>query len=90
MSTNAMKNQYFLCVSNEDYPASLQIRTIYRGLSDAEAELHGMLRIVDESGEDYLFPTGLFVPIEVPEAATKVFAGAAYQSLHRTPPVCFL
>jgi len=36
-----------------------------------------MLRIVDELGEDYLFPAGLFVPIQVPEAAEQAFAGAA-------------
>ena len=42
-----------------------------------DAESHGMLRIVDESGEDYLFPASFFVPIEVPDAAARVFAGAA-------------
>ena len=72
-----MKDQYFVCVSNEGYAASLQVRTIYRGVADAEAESHGMLRVVDESGEEYLFPTSLFVTIEVPKAAAKVFAGAA-------------
>ena len=77
MSKSEMTDQYFLCVTNEGYPASLQVRTIYRGLSDADAESHGMLRVVDESGEDYLFPESLFVPIKVPEAAAKVFAGAA-------------
>lgn len=42
-----------------------------------EAEAHGMLQIVDELGEDYLFPAAFFVPIEIPEAATHAFAGAA-------------
>lgn len=71
------KSPYFLCIGNEGYPASLQVRTIYRGISDVEAESHGMLRVIDESGEDYLFPASLFVPIKVPQAAAKVFAGAA-------------
>ncbi len=71
------RSRYYLCVSNEGYRASLQVRTIYRGKDDAEAESHGMLRIVDESGEDYLLPAALFVPIEVPQAAVKAFAGAA-------------
>jgi hypothetical protein len=71
------KDRYYLCVKNESYAASLQVRTIYPGISDADAESHGMLRIVDESGEDYLFPASFFVPIEVPEAAVRVFAGAA-------------
>lgn len=69
-------NRFFLCISNEGYLASLQVRTIYRAVSDADAESHGMLRVLDESGEDYLFPADRFVPIEIPEAAAKVFAGA--------------
>jgi hypothetical protein len=69
--------QFFLCIRNDGYAASLQPRTVYAALSDPDAESHGMLRIVDESGEDYLFPANLFVPIDVPEAAARVFAGAA-------------
>jgi hypothetical protein len=69
--------RYYLCTRNEGYAASLQVRTVYAGITDRNAESHGMLRIVDESGEDYLFPASLFVPIEVPEAAAEVFAGAA-------------
>jgi hypothetical protein len=69
--------RFFLCLRNDGYAASLQPRTVYEGLDDASAESHGMLRIVDESGEDYLFPASLFVPIDVPERAVSVFAGAA-------------
>ncbi|HKH44018.1 MAG TPA: hypothetical protein VKM72_05070 [Thermoanaerobaculia bacterium] len=71
------KQFYFLCVKNKGYAASLQVRTVYRGISDSQAEAHGMLRIVDESGEDYLFPASFFVPIEVPAEAAHAFAGAA-------------
>lgn len=69
--------RYFLCVKNKGVSASLQVRTVYRGLPDAEAEAHGMVRIIDESGEDYLFPATYFVPIEIPAAAARAFAGAA-------------
>lgn len=69
--------QFFLCIRNDEYAASLQVRTVYPALSDPDAEAHGMLRIVDESGEDYLFPATFFVPIDVPEVAVEVFAGAA-------------
>ena len=69
--------RFHLCIQNEGYAASLEVWTVYAGISDREAESHGMLRIVDESGEDHLFPADLFVPIEVPEAAVKIFAGAA-------------
>ncbi len=71
------EQRYFLSVGNEGYAASLQVRTIYRGRSDRAAESHGMLRIFDETGEDYLFPASLFVPIEIPEEEAKVFAGEA-------------
>lgn len=74
---NDRGRRFFLCVGNTGYAASLQVRTVYAAIGDPDAESHGMLRIVDESGEDYLFPARLFVPIEVPEAAAKVFAGAA-------------
>jgi len=74
---NESKQSYFLCVKNKGYAASLQVRTVYRGISDSQAEAHGMLRIVDESGEDYLFPASFFVPIEVPAEAAHAFAGAA-------------
>ncbi len=71
------ERRFFLCIRNEGYAASLRVRTVYAALGDPRSESHGMLRIVDESGEDYLFPADLFVPIDVPEAAEKVFAGAA-------------
>lgn len=74
---NENKSSYFLCVRNRGYAASLRLRTVYQSIGDAEAEAHGMLRIVDELGEDYLFPAAFFVPIEIPESATQVFAGAA-------------
>lgn len=69
--------RFFLCIKNRGYAASLQVRTVYQAMSDPEAEAHGMLRVVDETGEDYLFPAVLFVPIEIPEAAAHAFAGAA-------------
>lgn len=71
------KRSFFLCVKNKGYAASLQVRTVYRGINDSQAESHGMLRIVDESGEDYLFPASFFVPIEVPAEAAHAFADAA-------------
>jgi hypothetical protein len=74
---NDRSRQFFLCVGNNGYAASLQVRTVYAAISDPDAESHGMLRVVDESGEDYLFPASLFVPVEIPETAAKVFAGAA-------------
>jgi hypothetical protein len=71
------ESTFVLCISNRGYAASLERRKVYRTLSDPGAEQHGLVRVVDESGEDYLFPAKLFVPIAVPRAAAKAFSGAA-------------
>jgi hypothetical protein len=66
-----------VCVANDGYAASLERRKIYVALRDAEAERHGLLRIVDESGEDYLYPKTLFRPIALPQAVRKAVLAAA-------------
>ncbi len=66
--------RYVLCVSNEKYPASLEARKIYQCVPDPQAEAHGQIRVIDESGEDYLYPRGLFIPIEIPKEAIRAFA----------------
>ncbi|MDP9120395.1 MAG: hypothetical protein M3O15_03360 [Acidobacteriota bacterium] len=68
---------FFLCIHNGGYAASLEPRKVYRAMSDPGAEEHGLVRVIDESGEDYLFPAKLFVPITVPRAAAKAFSDAA-------------
>jgi len=50
------------------------VRKIYRVLSDPPARKRGLVRVIDESGEDYLYPRACFVPIDVPEAAAKLLA----------------
>lgn len=71
------EQQFAICVNNEDYPASLEVRKIYEVLPDDKAAKHGLVRIIDESGEDYLYPQDFFVPIEIPEAAETVFLEAS-------------
>jgi hypothetical protein len=69
-----MSNDTFvLCIDNRGYAASLEQRKVYRTMTDPVAEKHAMVRVVDESSEDYLFPAKLFVPIAVPQAAAKAF-----------------
>lgn len=66
---------YAVCLSNEGYAASLEPRKLYELLPDGEATARGMLRVVDESGEDYLYPESMFAPVQLPEkleAALKV------------------
>jgi len=57
--------KWAVCISNEEHRASLEVRKIYRVLSDRKGEALGMMRVVDESGEDYLYPAGLFETIAV-------------------------
>ena len=59
-----MNTKYVVCVRNEDYPASLEVGKIYRTLPDVAAK-HSLIRILDESGEDYLYPDAFFLPIKL-------------------------
>jgi hypothetical protein len=68
---------YVVCIDNSEYPSSLELRKIYQRLPDPRAEQDGLIRIIDESGEDYLYAQEFFVSIAVPEAVEKVFRGAA-------------
>jgi len=65
-----------VCVDNTDNEISLQLWRIYRPLRDDDARSEGFLRLVDESGEDYLFPEENFVPIELPNDVKRPFERA--------------
>ena len=65
---NPSARQFAVCVDNTGYEASLERNKIYLVVPDKEAEKDGDLRVVDESGEDYLFSADRFVAIEVPAA----------------------
>jgi hypothetical protein len=58
-------------VNNEDYNASLELRKIYQVVPDAGAAAHNLLRVIDESGEDYLYPRQYFRVIELPKDVQK-------------------
>jgi hypothetical protein len=51
-----------VCLKNEGYPASLEVRKLYRVVVDVKAATHKMIRVIDESGEDYLYPADFFAP----------------------------
>ncbi len=68
-----MQSTFVLCIRN-DGCEDLEPRKVYQVLPDEAAAQEGHLRIVDESGEDYLYPADYFVPVELPEAAVKVLA----------------
>ena len=68
--------QFVICVKNEGYPASLQLWKVYRVLPDEKGARHNMIRVVDESGEDYLFLASYFVSVELPQAAEVALLAA--------------
>jgi len=60
--------RFAVCVKNVDYRASLELRKLYPVLEDEFAAKHDMIRVVDESGEDYLYPSSYFVRVELPRS----------------------
>jgi hypothetical protein len=69
--------KFVVCIENKKYPASLEFGKIYRVMEDKKAEEHKMLRVVDESGEDYLYPETYFVAIQLPQLAEEAFMAFA-------------
>jgi hypothetical protein len=76
MMAKIQAKQFVVCIDNEGYAVSLEKRKIYIVLSDAAAEKHGLIRIVDESGEDYLYPKKLFRPITLPLGVKRAVLAA--------------
>jgi hypothetical protein len=70
----ARPHRFALCIKNRGYAAALEVRKVYRVISDHVAEGRGLVRVVDESAEDYLYPVGFFLPLELPRAAIKVLS----------------
>jgi hypothetical protein len=67
-----MKQPFVICVRNDDYPASLEKRKLYVKLPDPEAEQRHYVRVIDESGEDYLYPEEYFAEVELSEETRRV------------------
>ena len=72
MTTTTSIPHFAICVANSEYPASLELHKIYRVLPDKDAQADGDMRIIDESGEGYLFPADYFIPIELPQTVIRV------------------
>jgi hypothetical protein len=69
--------QFAVCINNAEYPASLELHKIYRVIPDKDAAQDGDIRIVDESGEDYLYPAEWFVMVKLPQAVQDSLLRAA-------------
>ncbi len=69
---------FVVCLNNDGYPASLEVGKLYRFIPDGEAEAEGLIRVVDESGEDYAFDATRFHPISLPATVEKVLLAASH------------
>lgn len=74
MRKKSPRPAFVVCVKNDKYPASLELRKIYKALTDTSAATKRLVRVIDESGEDYLYPQSYFIPIELPRGAKSLFA----------------
>lgn len=71
------KKIFVVCLQNKGYEVSLEPRKLYQVLPDPDAEKHHQIRVVDESGEDYLYPQSYFAIIELPTTLRKAVLAAA-------------
>lgn len=69
--------RFVVCVKNKDYAASLELRKLYQVVSDEIAAKVRQIRVIDESGEDYLYPEEYFVAVQLPQAAERAVRRAA-------------
>lgn len=69
--------RFVVCINNENYPASLELNKIYQVVTDNEIEADGDLRVIDESGEDYIYPAEWFVAVKLPLAVKESVLRAA-------------
>ena len=74
MDSRQRERSFVVCVANEGFEASLVVRRIYEAIPDAEGLRSGCVRVIDESGEDYLFPETLFAEIDLPKAIREKIA----------------
>ncbi len=62
------KHEFAICIDNHDYEVSLEIRKLYEVIADPDAEKNDQIRVIDESGEDYLYPASAFSRLSLPES----------------------
>jgi hypothetical protein len=73
------EKRFAVCVKNDEYEGALELRKIYEVLDDSDAEPHDLIRVIDESGEDYLYPRDWFLPIELPQSLEEVILDIAHR-----------
>ncbi|MGH7213333.1 MAG: hypothetical protein ACREIT_00925 [Tepidisphaeraceae bacterium] len=68
--------RYVVCIRNHGYPEALELRKLYRVIPDAKAARIGYVRVIDESGEDYLYPKRFFAPVTLTPPVRRALATA--------------
>jgi len=74
MKTRKQEPKYVVCIANDGYRVSLVVRRLYQVVPDPKADKRGLCRVLDESGEDYLYPKRLFAAVDLPSALSRKFA----------------
>ncbi len=77
MKISRKKKSFVVCLSNDGYAASLGRMKIYVALRDSEAEPNGLLRVIDESGDDYLYARSRFAALKLPRSVEQTLAAAS-------------
>ncbi len=77
MQSQQRETTFVICIDNADYPAALERRKVYQAIPDETAAQYHLLRIIDESGEDYLYPTDYFIPVTFPPIVRDALLRAA-------------
>ena len=88
MSQKKAALKFAVCINNADYPASLELHKIYRVVPDEDAAVDGDIRVIDESGEDYLYAAEDFIFVELPRALEKSLLRAAESSTATAISAC--
>jgi len=81
-STNQKVSHFAICLQNTEYPVSLELHKLYWILPDDEARQDGDIRIIDESGEDYLYPSDHFLLMTFPQETEQILQSSFAQHLH--------
>ena len=81
MTNDQPTSAFVLCIDNGGYPESLEVLKVYVVLADERAAANSLIRVIDETGEDYLYPTKYFVAIELPPEAAKILPRETTRSL---------
>jgi hypothetical protein len=70
-TSKCLKARFAICIDNAEYPASLELHKLYRVIADEDAKKDGDLRIIDESGEDYIYPNDYFLLVDIPRGTAQ-------------------